>query len=150
MVNNDYTGEQFDNYRLIRKIGTGGFADVYLGEHQHLKRFAAIKVLNSQLTSNEADKFLQEALMLVSLSHQYIVQVYDFKEQAGALPPFLIMEYASCGTLARFLGKSNDPATFLPFIEQIADALQFVHSKNLMHLDVKPENILFRSEGEAF
>jgi uncharacterized protein with WD repeat len=138
----DRTGEQLGNYHLIKLIGDGGFADVYLGEHQHLHRLAAVKVLRAQLTGNEEREFLEEARRLASLGHQHIVTVYDCDVVGGV--PFLAMAYAENGTLKdRF---PTDPFVqsrrIVPYVQQVAEALQFVHDKKLVHRDIKPENIL--------
>src|SRR5579864_2354693 len=90
-----HTSEQLGNYRLIRLLGQGGFADVYLGEHVYLKNHAAIKVLHTQLFEKDAAAFLKEAQTLARLSHPHIVRVLDFAVQDGT--PFLVMEYASKG-----------------------------------------------------
>lgn len=138
----DRTGEQLGNYRLLRHVGNGGFADVYLGEHIHLCRLTAVKVLQTHLTGNDEQEFLTEARRIAGLGHKHIVPVYDFNVVNGV--PFLAMAYAENGTLKdRFpadpLLQSN---SIVPYIKQIAEALQFVHDNNLIHRDIKPENIL--------
>src|SRR5258708_21139971 len=141
----DRTGEQLGNYRLIKRLGNGGFADVYLGEHKHLGRLAAVKVLRAQLTGKEEQEFCEEAKRLASLGHQHIVPVYDFDVVGGV--PFLAMAYADNGTLRdRF---PADPlaagSSIVPYIKQIAEVLPFVPDKNLVQRDIKPENILLGS-----
>src|SRR2546421_1870996 len=141
----DRTGEQLGNYRLRKQMGTGGFAEVYLGEHKHLGRFAAVKVLRAQLTGPEEQDFRKEVRRLANLEHRDIVPVYDFDVVGGV--PFLAMAYAQKGTLKdRF---PSDPlasgSSIVPYIKQTAEALQFVHDKNLVHRDIKPENILLES-----
>src|SRR2546421_3702984 len=86
----DRQGQQLGNYRLLRLLGRGGFAEVYLGEHRYLKSQAALKVLRTQLTDEDAHQFVQEAQLLASLSHPHIVRILDFAVQEGM--PFLVME----------------------------------------------------------
>ena len=93
----DRLGQQLGNYRLIRSLGHGGFADVYLGEHVHLNTWAAIKVLRTQLTSSDVLDFRNEARMIAHLEHPHIVQVLDFGVEDNT--PFLVMAYAPGGTL---------------------------------------------------
>src|SRR5437660_5989088 len=93
----DRVGQQLGNYQLIRLLGEGGFAEVYLGEHIHLGSQAAIKVLHSQLTSDDVDKFRMEARNLVRLVHPHIVRVLEFGIEGKT--PFLVMDYAPNGTL---------------------------------------------------
>lgn len=144
----DYTGQQFGQYLLKQKLGSGGFAEVYLGEHRYLKSKAAIKVLTTNLSSSEIDKFQEEARMQVNLRHPYIIRVLEF-DMPGSLPPYLVMEYAENGTLAKLQGQVNELKDILPFIQQIAEALDYVHQKGSLHLDIKPENILLDSSNKA-
>lgn len=138
----DHVGQQLGNYRLLRLLGRGGFADVYLGEHIYLKSHAALKLLNTLLTDQQQDAFLKEAQMLVQLSHSHIVRVLDFAVQDDV--PFLVMEYASNGTLRqRHPRGSRLPfETIISYVWQMASALQYAHDQYLIHRDVKPENML--------
>src|SRR6266567_79273 len=90
-------GQQFGNYHLVRLLGQGGFAEVYLGEHTYLKAQAAIKVLHTQLAKQEMESFLAEARTIARLRHPYIVGVLEFGVENGT--PFLVMDYAPNGTL---------------------------------------------------
>jgi len=90
-------GQQLGNYHIIRRLGAGGSAQVYLGEHILLKRQVAIKVLHPMLKDEQKENFLGEAQRLAGLSHPSIISVFDFA-LAGDLP-YLIMEYAPHGTL---------------------------------------------------
>lgn len=135
-------GQRFGNYRLIRFLGEGGFAEVYLGEHIHLGSQAAIKVLHGQLTSKEIDPFRAEARTLVRLIHPHIVRVLDFGIEGKT--PFLVMDYAPNGTLRQLhpRGNSLPLATIILYVKQIAEALQFAHDEKIIHRDIKPENML--------
>ncbi|HEY4388818.1 MAG TPA: protein kinase, partial [Ktedonobacteraceae bacterium] len=93
----EHVGQQFGHYRLIKIIGRGGFANVYLGEHIHLRTQAAIKVLDTQLYQNEVDEFREEARIIAHLEHPHIVRVLDFGVQDQI--PFLVMTNAPHGTL---------------------------------------------------
>lgn len=93
----DRVGQQLGNYHLIRLLGHGGFADVYLGEHIHLNTLAAIKVLDTRLTSEEIAQFRNEARTIARLEHPHIVRVLDFGVEEHI--PFLVMSYAPNGTL---------------------------------------------------
>ena len=135
-------GQQIGNYRLIRLLGQGGFADVYLAEHIHLNTQAAIKVLSMRLTSDNVEDFRTEARTLARLIHPHIVRVLDFGVENGT--PYLIMDYAPNGSLRqRHLKGSRLPfTTIVDYVKQVAEALQYAHEKKLIHRDIKPENML--------
>src|SRR5256885_2173078 len=96
MVNR--VGQQLGNYRLVRHLGHGGFADVYFGQHLYLNNHAAIKVLLTQLSDEENSQFLAEARLLASLTHPNIVRVLEFAIDTDGMA-YLVMEYAPRGTL---------------------------------------------------
>jgi len=142
-------GQQLGNYRLLRLLGRGGFADVYLGEHTYLHKPAALKVLHLRLGEQETEQFLREARTLAQLEHPHIVRVLDFAVQDGL--PFLVMDYAVGGTL-----RTRHPAgTRLPlehalvYVSQVASALQYAHDQRLIHRDVKPENMLLDAREQV-
>ncbi len=142
---NDRTGQQLGNYRLIRKLGQGGFGEVYLGEHVHLKTQAAIKVLHQvQLPSDEEKKFREEAATIAKLKHPHIIRVLDYGIQESKSEPFLVMEYAPKGSLRQRYprGKILSPHHILSYVNQVAGALQYAHQNKVIHRDVKPENML--------
>jgi serine/threonine protein kinase len=143
----DRTGQQLGNYRLVRLLGSGGFAEVYLGEHVHLNTKAAIKVLTARLTTEEIEQFRSEARTIARLRHPYIVRVLDFGVDYGI--PFLVMDYAPNGTLRQRYpnGTRLSPTTILPHLKQVAAALQYAHDQKLVHRDVKPENMLLEPDN---
>ncbi len=96
-------GQQLGNYRLIRLLGRGGFAEVYLGEHLRLKSQAAIKVLHTSLEDNDIEDFLKEAQTLARLKHPHIVRVFDFDVDDHI--PFLVMDYLPNGNVRRSYSK---------------------------------------------
>lgn len=141
-------GEQLGNYRLVRLLAQGGFADVYLGEHIHLGTEAAIKVLRTRLSSKDLLTFREEARIVARLRHTHIVTIFDFDVENGI--PFLVMDYAPNGTLRQRHPKGSvlAPATILPYLRQMADALQHGHDQQVVHRDVKPENMLVGHKDE--
>src|SRR5262245_19339594 len=117
---NDRIGQQLGNYRLISKLGHGGFGAVYLGEHVHLKTQAAIKVLHHvQLVRDEEEKFRKEARTIANLNHPNIIKVLDYGIQESKSEPFLVMEYAPNGTIReRYRGKILEPLHILSYVIQ--------------------------------
>src|SRR5215471_17696561 len=146
---NDRIGQQLGNYRLLRLLGEGGQASVYLGEHIYLRNQAAVKVRHAALTEEEQAVFLQEAQTLVRLSHPHIVRVLDFALQDGL--PFLVMEYAPHGTLRQRhpRGTRLPLDLIIPYVQQVASALQYTHDQGLIHRDVKPENMLLNTHDQV-
>lgn len=138
----DYVNKQLGNYRLVRHLGRGGFADVYLGIHVHLKTQAAIKLLHTQLSGSEIEQFRTEARTIARLEHPHIVRVLDFGIQDHT--PFLVMSYAPNGTLRQKHPKGTQLplSAVISYVKQVADALQYAHERKLIHRDIKPENML--------
>ncbi len=145
----DRVGQQLGNYRLLRLLGHGGFADVYLGEHIYLKSQAALKVMRMSLTEEERAAFLKEAQTLMQLAHPHIVRVLDFDIKDDQ--PFLVMIYAPNGTLReRHPAGSRLPLdTIVAYVEQVTSALQYAHDQGFIHRDVKPENMLLGKDSEV-
>jgi len=144
----DRTGQQLGNYLLTRPLGQGGFAEVYQGEHIYLKTQAAIKVLLTQLASDDIEEFLKEARTIANLIHPNIVRVLEFGIESKT--PFLVMDYAPNGTLRQRHPKGSrlEPAVIVPYLKQIAAGLQYAHDQKLIHRDVKPENLLIGRHHE--
>ncbi len=142
-------GQQLGNYRLIRLLGRGSFADVYLGEHIHLKTQAAIKVLDMRLTNDDMGDFLKEARTIARLKHPSIIQVLEFGVEGNT--PFLVMDYAPNGTMrSRFpKGSRLSAEDIQPYVMQVASALQHAHDEKLIHRDIKPENMLLGANDEV-
>jgi predicted ATPase/DNA-binding CsgD family transcriptional regulator len=145
----DRSGQQLGNYRLLRLLGQGGFAEVYLGQHTYLNRLAALKVLQLVLNDEDIERFVKEARILASLNHPHIVRVLDFAVEQGI--PFLVMEYIANGNLReRYPQGTRVPnEEIISYVQQIASALQYAHDLHLIHRDIKPENILLGSGGEV-
>src|SRR6266566_212608 len=144
----DRVGQKLGNYHLVRLLGEGGFAEVYLGEHIHLGTLAAIKLLHTQLTTDDMETFRKEARTIAQLEHPHIVRVLDFGVEGKT--PFLVMSYAANGTLRQHHPKGSrlPLATVVIYVKQLADALQYAHDEKLVHRDVKPENMLIGKRQE--
>lgn len=140
-----YQGRQFGNYRLLNLLGEGGFSEVYRGEHIHLGTTAAVKILTRRLTHDEIELFRNEARTSIQLEHPHIVRVYEFDFEANL--PFIVMSYAPNGSLRQrhATGVPVPLPIVLSYVNQIAEALQYAHDRRLMHLDVKPDNMLIGS-----
>ncbi|MGZ3611198.1 MAG: protein kinase domain-containing protein [Ktedonobacteraceae bacterium] len=145
----NHIAEQFGNYRLVRHLGRGAFSDVYLGIHVHLKTPAAIKLLHTELTSGDVEKFRNEARTIARLEHPHIVRVLDFGIEDHT--PFFVMVYAPNGTLRQRHPKGSilSLATIVSYVTQIAGALQFAHNQKFIHRDIKPENMLLGGHNEV-
>src|SRR5947209_1327360 len=145
----DRSGQHFGNYRLVRLLGQGGYAEVFLGQHLRLSQQAAIKVLHAHLTGQEAEHFQQEAQTISQLSHPAIIRVFDYDVQDGV--PFLVMDYAPNGSLRQRYprGTPIPLPQLVSYVKQVADALQYAHEQKLIHRDVKPENMLLGRRDEV-
>ena len=143
----DRIGQQLGNYRLLHLLGQGGFANVYLGQHTHLNIRAAVKVLHEQLEIQARENFLQEAKTIATLKHPQILRVLDYGMDDST--PFLVMEYAPGGTLRKKHphGSIVPLSMIVPYVKQVTAALQYAHDQQLVHRDVKPENMLVEVQG---
>lgn len=138
-----------DRYELIEKIGEGGMAEVYKAKCLKLNRFNAVKILKKEFSSNDeiVDKFKKEATAIANLSHNNIIGVYDVGTQDDI--HYIIMEYVKGKTLKQII-KEQGKIQSKPAVEiaiQIAKALECAHKSNIIHRDVKPQNILITEEG---
>jgi serine/threonine protein kinase len=138
----DRVGQQLGHYRLIRLLGRGGFAEVYLGEHLRLNTQVAVKILHTSLEDDDVAGFLREAQMVAHLKHPHIVRVFDFDVENHT--PYLVMDYLPNGNIRRSYpkGTSLPLETIVSYVKQVASALQYAHDQKLIHRDVKPENML--------
>jgi ABC-type transport system substrate-binding protein/serine/threonine protein kinase len=144
----DRVGGQLGNYRLVRLLGQGGYAEVYLGQHVRFKQQAAIKVLHAHLSEQEVVHFQQEAETIATLAHPSIIRVLDFDVQESV--PFLVMDYAPNGSLRQRYPKGSlvPLPVIVSVVKQVADALQYAHEQKFIHRDVKPENMLVGKRQE--
>ncbi|MEP6762783.1 MAG: protein kinase [Gemmatimonadaceae bacterium] len=133
-----------DRYDIDRLVGRGGMADVYLATDRKHGRPVAVKILHSRAgVSVDSARFTREIETAARLQHPNILPVYDSGEAAGCL--FFVMPYVEGGSLRRRLEQSKAIpwADALAIVQEVGDALAFAHTRNVVHRDVKPENILF-------
>ncbi len=136
-------------YLIIRKLGTGGMANVYLAEDQELGRRVAIKILDDRHAQDVqfVERFRREATNAAGLSHPNIVSIYDRGEAEGTY--YIAMEYLDGRTLKELILRRG-PApvkTAIDYTRQILAALRFAHKNGIVHRDIKPHNVLVDSEG---
>jgi eukaryotic-like serine/threonine-protein kinase len=139
-------------YRIVRKLGSGGMANVYLAEDQELGRRVAIKILNDRHAGDEqfVERFRREAKNAAGLSHANIVSIYDRGEAAEGTY-YIAMEYLDGRSLKELI-VSRGPAPIpiaIDYTRQILAALRFAHRNGVIHRDIKPHNILVDSEGRV-
>jgi beta-lactam-binding protein with PASTA domain/tRNA A-37 threonylcarbamoyl transferase component Bud32 len=136
-------------YRIVRKLGTGGMANVYLAEDQELGRRVAIKILDDRHASDEqfVERFRREAKNAAGLSHPNIVSIYDRGEAEGTY--YIAMEYLDGRSLKELI-VSRGPAPVnvtIEYARQILQALRFAHRNAIVHRDIKPHNVLVDADG---
>ncbi|RMG37507.1 MAG: serine/threonine protein kinase [Planctomycetota bacterium] len=139
------------DFRLLRRLGAGGMAEVYLAEQISLKRQVAIKVLRGHAVADESyvARFQREALAAASLNHPNIVQVYAVGEQDGIY--YIAQEYVHGLNLRQYLARKGPPsaAVAVRIMKQVAAALQAAADAGIVHRDIKPENILLTPKGQV-
>ncbi|MCB8923905.1 MAG: serine/threonine-protein kinase [Ardenticatenaceae bacterium] len=147
-------GQQIGQYRIVRHIGRGGMADVYLAHDETLQRDVVIKTMLPAIAQNEEllARFQREAQTTARLFHANLVQVYT----AGVTPteqPYLVMQYIEGGALSdhlRQLAREDQWVTTiyaLSIVRQVADALRVAHQAGVIHRDIKPSNVLLHGDG---
>jgi serine/threonine-protein kinase len=138
-------------YRIQRKLGAGGMADVYLAEDQELGRRVAIKILNGRHANDDQfiERFRREAKNAAALNHPNIVSIYDRGEAEDTY--YIAMEYLDGRTLKELIiGRGAAPVNVaIEYARQILSALRFAHRHGIVHRDIKPHNVLVDSEGRV-
>src|ERR1700751_1950047 len=134
-------GEVFAGYTILRRLGTGGMGPVYLAQHPRLPRRDALKILPGELSANDQcrQRFSRDAALAGSLYHEHIVGIHDRGEYEGQL--WISMDYVEgtdAAQLQRTRYRSGMPKTdVVEIISAVADALDYAHSRGLLHRDVK-------------
>jgi serine/threonine protein kinase len=138
-------GIQLDEkYRILRSLGAGGFGEVYLAEEKLLGRQVAIKVLRNRDVRGQTD-LVHEMKSLNHLQHPNVVAFYHYFSEEESL--FLVMEYCAGGSLRDRLQRESIPSqVVMQWGKELADTLHYIHQQDIVHHDIKPDNILFTSE----
>jgi len=136
-------------YRVTRKLGGGGMADVYLAEDQELGRRVAVKILHARYANDDqfVERFRREATHAAGLSHPNIVSIFDRGEADGSY--FIVMECVEGRTLKELI-RSRGPCPIpvaIAYTRQILAALRYAHRHGVIHRDIKPHNVIVDSEG---
>jgi len=137
-------------YKVVRKLGGGGMASVFLAEHAQLRRTVVLKVLHGHLAKDPEmlTRFQREAQAASELVHPNIVPILDAGEADGIL--YTVMPYLVGGSFAdRIAGGPQPPAEVASVVAQAATALDYAHRRGIVHRDVKPDNVLFDEDGHA-
>jgi serine/threonine protein kinase/TPR repeat protein len=137
-----------EQYRVIRKLGSGGMGEVYLAEDTKMKRKVALKTLGQPFTRNPAElrKLEREAYALSALNHANLLTVFDFCQAEGRY--FLVTEFVEGETLRQLLNRGAlEEADAVEIATEVAAALSAAHASGVIHRDIKPENIMVRSDG---
>ena len=136
-------------YKIVKSIGEGGMANVYLAEDTILDRKVAIKVLRGDLADDEKfiRRFQREAQSVANLSHPNIVEVYDVEEEEGQ--HYIVMEYIEGKTLKQLLQKRGalTLSEVIDIMLQLTDGLAHAHEAYIIHRDIKPQNIMIQDDG---
>ncbi|MDH4339076.1 MAG: Stk1 family PASTA domain-containing Ser/Thr kinase [Thermoleophilia bacterium] len=136
-------------YRISRKLGGGGMADVYLAEDQELGRRVAIKMLHARYANDEqfVERFRREATHAAGLSHPNIVSIFDRGEADGSY--FIVMEYVEGRTLKELIRSRGDcpVPVAIAYTRQILAGLRYAHRNGVIHRDIKPHNVIVDPEG---
>lgn len=140
-----------ERYEIIDKVGSGGMADVYKALCHKLNRYVAIKILKQEFSTDESfvDKFRAEAQSAAGLCHPNIVNVYDVGEENGIY--YIVMELIEGITLKNFIERKGrlDIREATGIAIQIAQGLEAAHANNIIHRDIKPQNIIISREGKV-
>ena len=149
----DLTEKKLGEFQLLRPLGSGGMADVYLAEQTTLQRYVAVKVMKPALMAHSGQdmvaRFKQEAMMAAGLNHPNIVQVYTIGQEDGL--HYIAQEFVQGQDLATILKSRGKPdvASALHLMRQVASALKASGRAGIVHRDIKPENIMITKKGEV-
>ena len=136
-------------YRVLRRLGSGGMADVWLAEDAHLQRQVALKVLHRRFAQDQefVQRFQREAESAAGLQHPNIVSVFDRGQVEGTY--YIAMQYIDGPTLKQLIDRGLAPEQAVTEIRQVLEAARFAHRNGVVHRDLKPQNVLINAEGVA-
>ena len=149
----DLSGKTLGQYQVIKQIGQGGMAKIYLAYQPSVRREVAIKVMSSPLqqSSNSIKRFAQEVEVIAHLQHPQIIPVYDFGEHDDQI--YIVMAYIRGGTLADRIDQAPNGLPneeIIRLLDLIAEGLDYAHAKGIVHRDLKPNNILMDESSHPY
>ena len=143
-------GSVVDNrYRVVRRIGSGGMADVWLAEDTHLQRQVALKILHRRFLQDQefVGRFQREAEHAAGLTHPNIVAVYDRGSDGDV--NYIAMRYVEGPTLKELIDRGLSPDQAVALVRQVLEGARFAHRNGIVHRDLKPQNVIVDEEGKA-
>jgi eukaryotic-like serine/threonine-protein kinase len=143
-------GSVVDNrYRVLRRLGSGGMADVWLAEDTHLQRQVALKVLHRRFIQDRefVSRFQREAEHAAGLQHPNIVGVYDRGSDGDV--NYIAMRYVEGPTLKELIDRGLSPDQAVALVRQVLEGARFAHRNGIVHRDLKPQNVIVDQEGKA-
>ena len=143
-------GQTLSHYRIVSRLGRGGWGEVYLAEDQKLHRRVAIKILPAEMAENAEfrQRFQQEARAVAALSHPNIVTVHSVEEDRGI--HFITMEQIQGTPLSREIPRDGyDLGRFFPLAIPLTEAVAAAHELGIVHRDLKPDNIMITNDGRV-
>ncbi|MGN6815303.1 MAG: PASTA domain-containing protein [Solirubrobacterales bacterium] len=136
-------------YRVLRRIGSGGMADVWLAEDTHLQRQVALKVLHRRYLQDRqfVERFQREAESAAGLQHPNVVAVFDRGSDGDV--NYIAMRYVEGPTLKELIDRGLTPPQAVALVRQVLEAARFAHRNGIVHRDLKPQNVIVDEEGKA-
>jgi serine/threonine protein kinase len=140
-------GPRVPGFAMLARIGEGGQAQVYLAEREYDGLRVALKVLDGRLRNDKVflERFVREYKLLARFEIEHVARIYD--QGFAGEHPYIAMEYLPSGTLATRIREGLTPRAALRITAQVARALDAIHTRGIVHRDMKPANILFRADG---
>ena len=142
-----YPGEILaGTYQILKEIGKGGAGIIYLAYHMNLRKYVVVKKMKENVV--DVLNIRGEADILKSLRHSYLPQVYDFLQVGTEI--YTVMEYIEGRDLQYYIesGYRPDEQTLICWLTQLSEVLVYLHKHRILHLDIKPANIMVTSEGD--
>lgn len=151
-MSDQLVGKKFGPYEILELLGSGATARVYRAHQLSEGRIVALKILRPEFGQIDSffSRFQTEMRLVANTQHFHVVPIFDISQQEGQ--PYVAMRYLDGGTLLSWIGRMGQmpPEMTVPIIKQVASALDHIHDRGLLHRDVRPANILFDTNSEAY